>query len=121
MDAEEKKANAWEEYTGKTTNFADWFTAIIISNFVYLIGFVDKKEKIDSLWRGSFLASTAALILIFIIKVLGVWAAKMRVNQGQSKCEHDIESMRDIASAFFVVLGVLSLILSGIILKCQLF
>ena len=128
MDDKEKEMKAWEEYTGKANNFADWFTAVIISNFAYLIGFVDNKEKIGSFWYGSFLASGAALILIFVIKVLGVWAAKMRFDKEKIKddkwyneCQHNIESVRDILSAFFVVLGLFALILTGYILKAQLF
>ena len=109
----------WEDYTTKGNNFADWLTGLIISNFVYLVGFA--KEK-TGLWCTSFFAALVALILVFIFKSLGVWAAKMRVDAGHTTPpEKNIESARDIISAFFVVLGALSMILSGIILVAGLF
>lgn len=92
-----------------------------------IINFADNKGKIELslneyayLWYGSFLAATVALILIFILKVLGVWAAQIRVDKGQNCCEHCIESVRGIISIVFVVLGVFSVILSGVILTQQL-
>ena len=119
-DSKMDKESAWQEYTRKANNFGDWFTAIIISVFVYLIGFSDKKAN-ACLWKGSFIAAVVALMLVFLHKIFGVWAAKMRVDEGQSKLEHNIENVREWIFKSLVILGVLSVIFSGIILVRDLF
>ncbi len=117
-----------DDYKSKADHFADWFTAIIISNSIYLIKFAEKKEEVESLlgektflWYGSFFAASLALILIFLFKVLGVLAAKIRLDKGPCKSEHDLESTREIIFLFYFFLGVLALSFTGSILKIQFF
>ena len=121
MDSEEVEIK--KDYKFKMNNFADWFTAVIISTFAYLIGF-GTRAKVEELlqgkaylWDWSFYSSSAALIFIFVIKVFGVFAAKIRVEKGLNDCQHCIESLRDIFSIVFVVFGIMSLIATGLILK----
>ena len=130
----EKRSKAWEEYTGKANNFADWFTAIIISNFVYLLGFVEKENSIRqlfktdvNLWIWSFCASLVALIAVFFVKFLGFWAAKMRVDayskklndKKPKKCEDYLEDIRFYLSILFVFLGFITLVLNFLIIRLR--
>ena len=116
--------SAWEEYTSKANNFADWFTAILISNFAYLIGLLNKEFSIGAqlegkvyLWNWSFYLACAALFSIFIVKVLGVWAASVRVHQGKDEFQKNIECARLPFIFIFCLCGAASLVSTGFILK----
>lgn len=110
-----------KDYKDKLNNFANWFTAIIISNFAYLISSRDQVLD-EGLWDLSFYAATSAIALMFIIKVSGIYAAKVRIREkGSTPFEHRIESARDLLSAFFIVLGLCSLIVTGWILQINIF
>ncbi|GEM_PF-1748448 len=120
-DTKDEVKDIKKDYKYKMNNFADWFTAIIISNFAYLISIRDEVVDED-LWVMSFYSASAALALIFIIKVSGVYAARMRVREkGSIPPEYKIESARDLLSAFFIVIGLFSLIVTGWILEINIF
>ena len=118
----EKKAAAWEEYTNKANNFCDWYTAIIISNFAFLVSLLDNEHTIQSilerdayLWNLSFYSSCAALFFIFIAKGLGVMAASMRVDK--IECEKFCEDARTAILIIFGFLGIFSLFFTVCILN----
>ncbi len=120
-DEKDEKMNLWKEYTDKANNFADWFTAILISNFAYLIGLLDKigvqLEAKVYLWNESFNATCAALFSIFVVKALGVWAASIRADRGKCTLEKNIERVRTVFIFIFGICGISSLIVTGRILK----
>ncbi len=127
-DKGQKKMDPWKDYTDRANNFADWFTAIVISNFAYLIQLVNKGEygigslleKKVYLWDWGFKVSCTALACVFIAKLLSVLAASIRFHEGPSnKCQDWMEKIRfGIIIAFFV-LGIFSLFFSGSILHYQ--
>ena len=117
-----------KDYKDKLNNFADWFTAIIISNFAYLVSF-GKKDQIEAvlkgeeyLWYWSFWLSFFALIFIFFVKIVGVFAARIRikkVDEGGDYFQHCMESSRTIFSGFFVGFGLFSIMFTGFILNTK--
>ena len=124
MDDKEKEMKAWEEYTGKANNFADWFTAILISNFAYLINLLSGEIVIGArlehkvyLWNVSFYAACIALGSVFFVKALGVWAASERVHHGLSDFQKNIECARIPFIFIFGLCGIVSLVATGCILR----
>ena len=121
-----EKIDPWKDYTDRANNFADWFTAVIISNFAYLIDLLKIKnyffesmlERKVYLW--DMYISCFALVYISIIKGLGVWAASRRVDKGlEDECQRKIEDLRFGFSIAFVALVMISVSLSTIILQSQ--
>lgn len=128
MNEIERKDQAWKEYREKANNFLDWFTAIIISNFVYLINFLDKEGSlVDRLngkthfWKLSFNAAAVALAAVFIVKALGVLAADFRVNGKYKRGEELIEAARTGCVFMICFLGIVSLSATFVILKSTFF
>ena len=118
--------DTWKDYTDRANNFADWFTAIIISNFAYLIHLVNQDHRILAsilesklyLWNWGFKISCGALICVFIAKLLSVLAASKRFHKGpKNKCQEWMEKVRFVFIIFFFFLGMVSLVFSGIILR----
>ena len=126
MTTEEKdKERAWKDYTTKGNDFSTWFTAIIISNFVYLNSI--KTPERTRLWWISFVVAIPTFVLIFLFKSLGVLAAKWRVKAQDiglpedekkwlEKWQEKIERARAAFSEIFVILGIVIVVFSGWIL-----
>ena len=130
MITEEKdRENAWKDYITKGNDFSNWFTAIIISNFVYLNS-IELTER-TGLWWVGFGIAIPTFICIFLFKSLGVLAARDRVKmndpglsgEGKRKereklenCQKKTEKLRAKLSISFVVLGVLIVFCSAWIL-----
>ena len=119
--------DAWKDYTDRANNFADWFTAVVISNFAYLIQLVNKEDMLGSLleskvylWDWGFKLSCAALACVFVTKLLSVLAASRRFHKGpDDKCQERIENIRFWTIVVFFGLGILSLFFSISILRYQ--
>ena len=113
--------DAWKEYTDKANNFTDWFTAVLISNFAYLVGLLDKETGIQLLeykvylWNQGFNTACVALGSIFVAKVLGVVAASMRVDG--CKHEKNTEKTRTVFFFIFGFFGIISLFFTVCIIK----
>ena len=123
----EQKIDPWKDYTDRANNFSDWFTAVVISNFAYLIQLVNKEGELASLlesktylWGWGFKLSCAALACVFAVKLLGVLAASRRIHKGPNdKCQDWMERIRFWIIIAFFILGITSLVFSGKILHYQ--
>ena len=113
-----------KEYKDQGNYFANWLTAIIISNYAYLVRLMETDQIAylpKKMWDFSFTLTNWSLILIFFHKGLGVVAARLRINKQSNgwldKQQANIEVIRSILILVFVGLGVMSLIASGEIIK----
>ena len=114
-----------KDYKDQGNHFANWLTAIIISNYVYLVRLVETGEMHYlpnwTLLNWSFTIANLSLVFIFFHKGLGVVAARLRLNM-QPKSWQDIwqnitESLRSTLILLFVFTGIIPIILSGVIIK----
>jgi len=83
-----------KDFKEKANSFANWFTSVVVSNFVYLINF--KEEK---LWYVAldFFMTVFSLLFLFLFKVLGVWNARKKLDMksmgGDIKAQEVIEKV----------------------------
>lgn len=122
---EDLKKQFWRDYVEKGNSFANWFTSILISNFVYLVR-IGETVKLD--WSGkiSFGFSVLSLVAMFLFKAVGVYTAKERhslLSQGREPdncCIHMVETLRTKLFYLFVGSGIFAVIFSGFILWVKL-
>ncbi len=110
-----------EDFKKKANSFSDWFTSIVIANFVYLLSFQGQSTVASVLgaksylWNYSFWLTVFSLSGIFFFKALGVLAAYFRVRGKDHKW---MEDFRSIIFVFAVVTGgLLGLVVSFLIIK----
>ena len=123
-----------KDFVEKANSFANWFTSILISNFIYLVR-LGEAEGLDNPGKWSFGFSLSSLVFIFPHKALGVCAAKKRhalVSQDKtpddtflnvipdSPCIHKIETFRTRLFYLFVAFGMFAVLFSGFILWFEL-
>ncbi len=110
------------DFKQKANSFADWLTALIISNFVYLIKFENKATVLSKLkdsshlWEKSFWFSIIALVIIFFHKLFGVLAAQKRAEKKSRECEACLEWLRTHLFTFFSIVSAFALCCSGMML-----
>src|SRR5688572_5854757 len=95
IGAEEKAKNrAWKDYITKGNDFSNWFTAVIVSIFVYLIN-IKEPEWRTGLWYITFIAAFPTFLFIFLFKSLGVWTASMRVDASNFRLSETTRKEQD--------------------------
>lgn len=119
------KNELWKDYVEKGNSFANWFTSILISNFVYLIR-IGETGKLDCSGKVSFGFLVFSLAAMFLFKAVGVYAAKERhalVSQGKAPDNsflYTIETLRTGLFYLFVGSGMVAVLISGLILWANL-
>jgi hypothetical protein len=115
-----KREGLWKDFTDKANSFANWFTSILISNFIYLVSISGVKRTRD-LGKTSLVITMVCLAMVFIFKVLGVYAAKERHGLAAKEISpldddrlQNIEVYRKWSFCIFVVLGAIAVLISGL-------
>ena len=116
----------WKDYTEKANSFANWFTSILISNFVYLFK-ATESEKLGCWGKWSLGLSVSSLIAMFLFKVMGVCAARKRHDlelEGQNSDRDTflkkIETLKKWLFYLFAGFGIVAISISGFILLANL-
>ncbi len=117
----EFKNQLWNDYVEKGNSFANWFTSILISNFVYLVR-IGETGKLDCSGKVSFGFLVFSLVAMFLFKAVGVYAAKERhalVSQDKAPDNsflHVVETLRTGLFYLFIGSGMVAVLFSGFIL-----
>ena len=115
------KNQLWNDYVEKGNSFANWFTSILISDFVYLVR-IGEAGKLDCSGKVNFGFLVFSLVAMFLFKAIGVYAAKERhslVSQGKDPDNYflyAIETFRKWLFYLFVGSGMIAVLFSGFIL-----
>jgi len=89
---EEMSQKKRDDFKEKANSFSNWFTTVVIANFVYLQSFSARDDllnvqgKMVDWWVFSFWFTVISLTGIFIFKALGVLAAYFRTDGDLSSC-----------------------------------
>lgn len=112
----------WKDYVDKGYSFVNWFTSILISNFVYLVNLAERKS-ISGWGQSSVFLSLVALVFIFLFHGIGIFAARKRhdLESQNHNSDEDIslkraEGFRDFALLAWGALGIVAVFISGFIL-----
>ena len=110
-----EKQEAGEAFKQKANEYSNWFTAIIISTFVFLI---DPKNQSGVIWAAALALSFISLVAIFLFKFLGVFAAYLRIcPKFCLRCEESfIEKVREQIILCFVIASLISVICAFVLL-----
>ena len=115
------KNQLWKDYVEKANSFANWFTSILISNFVYLIK-LGKEGKLDRFGKGSLGLLAFSLLVMFFFKLIGVQAARTRhalVAEGKPPDNAFLKATETLRKQLFYLFlgsGMIAVLISGFIL-----
>lgn len=115
-------AQLWKDYVEKGNSFANWFTSILISNFVYLVK-LGEGRKLECAGKWSLGLSVLSLVAMFFFRAAGVWTAQRRhdLESEGIDSDHDnslkiVETSRKWVFYLFGVVGMIAASISAFIL-----
>ena len=118
------RSDLQKEFHEKANTFSNWFTSVVIANFVYLIKLKGETILHEQVSEIDYSLTIVALALIFLFKISDVIASWLRVK---IKDERDAPLLKHIEEKIeffkvwifflgFVVLGSIAVIISSQIL-----
>lgn len=119
-DNQKSSEELHREFRDKANSYANWFSAILISTFVFLINLKGNQTHI---WRSAFVLAMIGLITIFLFKFLSTTASYLRLNPKAIPyiSERTLESCCEVLMVFFVISSIGSVVLAFLLFWSNLF